>query len=117
MVYGAIVAKVCSRSHGQPPLGLRSCSITFSSCFRASEDSPMVRTFRAHPIEGVDHSGRRSPDVVLAERDVDDVDLIIARADAAAALPMVLRIEEKTHRHFERAFDFARIEHQLESRL
>src|SRR5512139_2077225 len=107
MVYGAIVAKVCSISHGHPPSGLLRRAMTPRRRSIGLESSAIAALLHAQAIQREDHAGGRSPDVVLAEGNVDDVDLVIARADASPARAMVLRIEEKAHRHFESALDFA----------
>src|SRR5262245_40488838 len=115
MVYGAIVSKVCSISHGQPPSGLRRRAITPRRRSIGLESSAIAAFLHAQAIERENHAGSRSPDVVLAERDIDDVDLALAGADAATARAMVLRIEQETHGHLEGALDLARVEQQLEA--
>src|SRR4051812_12285555 len=117
MVYGAIVANVCSISHGQPPSGFLRRAMTARRRSMGLESSAIATFLHTQAIEREDHAGSGSPDVVPAEGNVDDVDLAIAGADASATRAMVLRVEQEAHGHLESALDFTRVEQQLETRL
>src|SRR4029079_1391861 len=77
IVEGAIVSNVCSISQGQPPSGLLSRAMTPRRRSMGLESSAIATFLHAQAIEREDHAGGRSPDVVLPEGNVDNVDLAL----------------------------------------
>src|ERR1700680_1050286 len=116
-VYGAIVAKVCSRSHGQPRCGSRSCAISASSADTACSASVMRQRSDAHPVKSHEHPGRGPPDVTSAIGNVVELHLLAGETGTAAAHAVIGGIEDVTHRHLECGLNLAGVERQRKVRL
>src|SRR5580658_2355847 len=119
-----MVAKLCSRSHGQPRCGSRSRAIRVSSspsecCGSAMSGRGALQRQRpdAQSIERQQHPGSRTPDRASLEWNVAEIHLPLA-ADQAAALPAkVARIEQVVERYLEGPPYLLRIERECEARL
>src|SRR5690606_14848667 len=102
IVYGAIDAKVCSRSHGQPRSGSRSVAMISSSRASSSRSRWLIGQ---HFYEGLQHRGRRAPDqptgvLELVHPEAAAEPLAIRRAQRA-------RREHDVERHLEHVRDLA----------
>src|SRR6185295_11328645 len=105
IVYGAIVANVCSTSHGQPRSRSRKRAMISSS--RPSEAVSGFAFIEYHVLKVAEHGSRRAPDaaaavVELVSQEPRPVPLEVADTHGAA-------VEDHAERHLEHAGHLARI--------
>src|SRR6478735_10674334 len=107
MVYGATLAKSCSRSHGQPPAGSRSRRmISNRRCKARAADSSillLLALLLEHAHEGEQHAGGGAPDVLSLPRDVVQQHVLVT--DASQPRLVVGAVEHVPERHFENSGD------------
>src|SRR5580693_6719199 len=121
-----MLAKVCSRSQGQPFCGSRSRAMSVMSASIAARASPM-RASAAHgccalegqrtdtqAIERQQHAGGRTPDGAPFEGDVPELDLGAAADEAAALHAEVARVEDVIEWHLEDPLHFFNIRERCE---
>src|SRR5580658_1542391 len=112
MVKGAMLPKVCSRSHGQPSGARRRAMMASSSSMR-----PLMRSSRLggvllqQPAKGHQHACGRAPDIALPVGDVVHIDGKFAQL--AAARLMIRRIQDEAQGHFEYIVNFGLRDAQL----